>query len=369
MRNAESSRFVPREPLLDPGLSRPNWLQSLPRSTEALWLDKNENLDPKLLSLTNEVLRGLDPMALCTYPECRGLYSKLAESLGIGAESLIFTAGSDGAIRATFEAFVEPGDKVLHTAPTFAMYFVYCKIYGAEEILLPYHASASGPKLDTSEVLSAIERHTPRLLCLPNPDSPTGTVFVPEDLRTIIRACDTVGTIVLIDEAYHPFYQPSVLNWVEEFQNLVVARTFAKAWGLAGLRFGYAATNRQIAEFLHKARPMYEVNTLAVVFMERMLDHAPSMLASVARLNAGKAYFLKAMDEFGFETLQGEGNFLHVAFGAQQDKIVHALSKRVLFRHDFSEPCLRGYSRFSSTTVDLFRPVIDIIADAVHSKG
>jgi histidinol-phosphate aminotransferase len=113
---------------------------------------------------------------------------------------------------------------------------------------------------------------------------------------------------------------------------------------------------------------MYEVNTLAVVAMERMLDHADEMLASVRRLNAGKWYFLDEMVKLGFPVLRGEGNFLHVAFGPNAAVIHQALADKVLYRADFREPCLAGYSRFSATTKTLFQPIIDAISRVTVAK-
>ena len=112
---------------------------------------------------------------------------------------------------------------------------------------------------------------------------------------------------------------------------------------------------------LHKVRPMYETNTVAVHAFERMLDHTDAMQASVQRLLAGKSDFQAAMAKMGLRCLSGQGNFLHVAFGEHAEKVHAALCDLVIYRKDFAEPCLRGFSRFSCTTPDLFQPVIDRI--------
>lgn len=356
---------APRPDVARTDLTRPSWFNGESRNTDLLWLDKNENLDPVLLKFTQEVLSQIDPKSLCTYPENTPLYKKLANSLDLPPEHLILTPGSDGAIRSVFEAFISPGDVVLHSSPTFAMYAVYSKMYGAREFALEYNASEKGPVLTLEEILHAIQTRRPKLFCLPNPDSPTGTVKSPDQMKKIVNACREVGALVLVDEAYFPFYPETVLPWVKEFDHLIVARTFAKAWGLAGLRIGYAAASRRVAALLHKVRPMYEVNTFAVAFMEKMLDHSEEMEASVARLKAGKNYFLGEMNKLGLKTLNGEGNFLHVAFGSHAEKVFHALESKVLFRKDFTEPCLKGFSRFSATTEEAFKPIVKTIQGAL----
>lgn len=367
--SAEFSTPVPNPALTDPALTRPDWTTGVRRDTGLLWLDKNENHDPQLLELTTRVLRSLDPEFIYTYPEMAPLYQKLAASVGVGPEHLLMTAGSDGAIRAVFEAYVQPGDLVLHTVPTFAMYQVYGQMYGARRLPMAYQPSATGPRLDADEVIATIAAHRPRLVCLPNPDSPTGTVFAPADLRRIVEAAGAADVVMLVDEAYFPFYDQTTLPWVLEYPHLIVARTFAKAWGLAGLRVGFLAAHPAVARILHLVRPMYEVNTVGAAMVERMLDHSAEIDASVARLNASKTTFLAAMSALGFRVLRGHGNFLHVAFGELAPPMHTALKGIVLYRPDFNEACLKGFSRFSVASEDQWAPVLTAIRAVAERAG
>jgi histidinol-phosphate aminotransferase len=360
---------LPRKPILSPSLTRPDWTVAQPRDPKMLWLDKNENLDPELARLTHQVVRDAVPDAVNLYPDSAGLYRKLADWVGVEPGNLMLTPGSDGCIRVVFETFIQEGDVVVHTLPTFAMYPVYCQMYGVQEVAVAYERKDDAPHLALDTLLRTIAERRPRLVCLPNPDSPTGTVFSPEEMRRLIAAAAEAGSMILIDEAYHPFYASSVVPLTREFPNLVVARTFAKAWGLAGLRIGYAVAAKEVAAWMHKVRPMYEVNTLSVVVMERMLDHVEAMEASVARLNAGKSHFLGEMEQLGFRVLRGEGNFLHVAFGRHAPAIHQALKEMVLYRPDFRDACLAGYTRFSATTPELFQPVIDTIKSVAAAQG
>jgi histidinol-phosphate aminotransferase len=109
---------------------------------------------------------------------------------------LLLSAGSDGAIRSAFEAYVEPGDVVIHTNPTFAMYSVYCQMYGAQSITLDYELGNDGPVLRPEDIITTIKSASPKLVCLPNPDSPTGTVFEPNDLRAIVEAAGQSGALM-----------------------------------------------------------------------------------------------------------------------------------------------------------------------------
>lgn len=355
----------PRKSLLNTELQRPSALTSKPRDSNRLWLDKNENLDPALMALLHEVLMEIPPVALTTYPEAGEMYRKLAQWAGVSPDCLLLTPGSDGAIRLVFEAFVEHGDAVVHTSPTFAMYPVYSQMFGADVYPIDYVRTDNGPYLDSGTIVSALLKHKPKLLCLPNPDSPTGTTLEPGILREILTACEKTETVLLLDEAYHPFYEWTSVPWIETSRNLVVARTFAKAWGAAGLRIGYAVAHPETIALLHKMRPMYEVSTISVEFMSRMLDKSHEMMRSVARINEGKHFFQAEMQALGFKVLPTAGNFLHVAFGDQGRAIHATLSGKVYYRASFDHPCLAGYSRFSVAPRPAMAQVADLIKQAV----
>lgn len=357
----------PKSPLLNPQLQRPSALDSIPRKQDRLWLDKNENLDGDLLALSARIHLETANSVLNTYPEAGECYRRLADWVGVDPAQLLLTPGSDGVIRAVFEAFVEAGDAVVHTEPTFAMYPVYCLMFGADAHAVEYSRHGPGPALDLDEVFAIIRGRKPKLVCLPNPDSPTGTVVPEAQLERLLNACEDAGAVLLLDEAYHPFYPWTAVPWTIRSPNLVVARTFAKAWGVAGLRIGYAVGHPDTIALLHKMRPMYEVSTIAVEFMSRMIQHSDDMLAAVDRINEGKTHFLRRMSALGFDVLRTEGNFLHVAFGERGEAIHSALEPRVYYRKGFSQNGLKGYSRFTAAPVPIMSEVAEIIERAAKN--
>jgi histidinol-phosphate aminotransferase len=359
----------PKSALLNPALQRPSALDSVPRDPGRLWLDKNENLDPGLMALSREVLSTIPASVLSTYPEAGELYRKLGRWAGVSPECLLLTPGSDGVIRLAFEAFVESGDAVVHTSPTFAMYPVYAQMFGAHVHEIDYRRSAAGPYLEAPEIIDVLRKHKPKLLCLPNPDSPTGCVLQAEVLRELLAECESAGTVMLIDEAYHPFFAWSALPWITSSPNLIVARTFAKAWGAAGMRIGYAAAHPTTIALLHKMRPMYEVSTLAVEFMSRMMDQAPAVAAAIERIKEGKEFFVGQMRSLGFSVPPTEGNFTHVAFGDNAPAVHAALKPRVLYRAQFAHPALAGYSRFSIAPRATMAEVAELIKHATERPG
>jgi len=244
------------------------------------------------------------------------------------------------------------------------MYSVYAQMFGARAMAVEYQSGANGPVLDVDELDATVRELRPKLLCVPNPDSPTGTVLTATDLRRLLATCEATNTVFLIDEAYFPFHSWTAVEWTLESRNLIVARTFAKAWGVAGLRIGYAVAHPETIQLLHKLRPMYEVSTLAVEFMVRLLDHEDEMNAAVARIIAGKTHFVDAMRDLQFEVLPTNGNFVHVRFGEDGPAIHSALAGRVLYRARFDHPALCGYSRFSIAPQPIMARVSEIISSA-----
>jgi histidinol-phosphate aminotransferase len=357
---------IARAAVRDESLKREILHQSKPRNPALLWLDKNENLDPVLNQITGKILRDIDPLrTLAVYPDCVPLYLKLADYLHVSIDRLILSTGSDGVIRSAFEAFCDPGDAVLFPNPTYAMYEVYGRIYGTRLIKIDYQPSESGPVLEATALVEAIRVSRPKLVCLPNPGSPTGTVYAPDELAQIIVAATESGALILVDEAYYPYYDQTAISWIDRFPNLLVVRTFSKAWGMTGLRVGYGVGSPGIIALLHKVRPNYETNSIGVVVTERMLDFGAEMEASVRRLNAGRDFFLNEMQLMGFKTFPANASFLHVNFGMHADDIHFALADKVLYREDFGHSCLKGYSRLSSTTRELFSPLVDCIKSVV----
>ena len=358
----------PRRSLLNQDLRRPSSLFSRPRDVNLLWLDKNENLDPKMMDISHSILRSIDSISLASYPELGSLYRKLSSWVGVNPEGLLITPGSDGAIRLVFESFVEHGDSVVRTNPTFAMYQIYSQMFGAREHLLDYFASDNGPFLDADMIIKMLYEVRPKLLCLPNPDSPTGTVIADSMLGEILRVCEDTKTVLLLDEAYHPFYESSASVLLRPSKNLVVARTFAKAWAAAGIRIGYLVGHPETIGLITKMRPMYEVGTIAVEYANILLDHTNDMMDSVKRINQAKEYFTKEMTVLGFKVLPSAGNFLNICFGDKAAIISNYLVGKVLYKNSFEHAALAGFSRFTIGPIDQMKIVVDFIKQAINCR-
>ena len=351
----------PRSTLADPALWRPDQYDTELRPDDVLWLDRGECIDPEMTALAMDILRGLPDHALFAYPVPGPLYRRLARHLAMEPDRLLLTQGSDGGIKAVYETFIEPGDKVLFTNPTYQMYGVYAQVYGAEITHVPYRLVDGRPFLTAAEIVSAIEAVRPKLVGLPNPDNPTGFVFSDAELRSIVEAAGEAGALMLVDEAYYPFHDGTAVPMVEEYGHLVVARTFSKAWGMAGIRLGYLVARPEVIDLVRKPRFMVEGTGLGMAMAERMLDHEAEVAASLARLKEGRRMFAEAMTGLGHFAVETPCNFVHVNFGDRRAAVEEVLKDVARYRL-FPGGILHDFLRFTTTTPELFRRVIDAIA-------
>lgn len=272
-----------------------------------LRLDKNENT----IDFSNELMEifknQITPEFLSTYPELDNLYKKIADYLSLKEENIYIASGSDAVIKSAFEVFIGKGDKVALLDPTYAMYYVYREIFQAEPVNIGFKADLSQ---DLEDILDLIGKEKPKLICLANPNAPTGTVIQQDNLKKIIDLCLRNDAVVLIDEAYYPYYPHSAISLISDYPNLIISRTFSKAMGLASSRLGFAAGSKEIIDCLHKVRPMYETNAFAARFGEVILDNYHVIEKNIAEVSEAKAYLEKELDSLGLPYFKSYANFI-----------------------------------------------------------
>lgn len=225
---------------------------------DGMLLDFNERAIPP----QNKVVQALEKFAksqkLQVYPEYFDLEKKIAGYADVNANQVMITNGSDQGIDIIFRTFTEKGDKVIIPSPSFAMFFQYAQITG-NEIVNPFYKK-DDLSFPFNEVLEIIDERT-KLIVICNPNNPTGTAISVTDIEKI--ASGAKGTIIYVDEAYFEFSKITAIPLIKKYPNIIVTRTFSKAFGLASLRIGYVVANEKyIAEML-KVRGPYDVNMAA----------------------------------------------------------------------------------------------------------
>ena len=320
--------------------------------TDKLRLDFNENpigCSPAV----RRALAKLSAAEISAYPEQASVRRKLAKFFGVSPEELLLTNGTDEALSLIVNTFVESNNKVLFVEPTYAMYRFYSELAGARIVAPRYTADMEFP---WSEVFAALKSN-PRVLFLPNPNSPTGNLLSLPELQRILRAAKR--TMVVIDEAYFEFSGVTVVPWIRRHNNLIVTRTFSKTAGLAGLRLGCIFVNRELAATMRKAQSPYPVNAAALVAGEAALRDRAFIARTLRDVRRGRQELERGLIRLGIRYFPSGGNFLLIHFGARAKAIVAALDhKGILVRDRSSDFGGEGYVRVTLGTLSQTRRLL-----------
>ena len=306
-----------------------------------LLLDFNENTvgcSPRVL----ERLRQLEFDELARYPERESVEGHVARHLDVDPGELLLTNGVDEGIHLLCETYLEPGDEVLVVVPTFSMYEIYAAATGAHVVTIP-----AGPdfRFPTDELLARITSRT-RLIAIANPNNPTGVVVARQELLRILQAASE--TAVLVDEAYFDFYGNTVLDHVPSCPNLFVARTFSKAYGLAGLRIGVLVGPRAQMPMVRRVSSPYNVNAVALACLPEALADSEYVRQYVAEVRQGRERLQQELVALGLQFWPSEANFVLVNIGNKHDSFVRAMREHgILVRDRSRDPGCDGCVRIS----------------------
>ncbi len=309
-----------------------------------LRLDFNENTfacSPRVLEALARVSRG----DLTRYPEREPLERRVAEHLGLAPAQVLLTNGVDEAIHVLCQTYLEADTDVLIPVPTYSMYEVYAS--GTPARLVPVPAE-NGFQFPLTSLLAAI---TPaaRLIAIANPNSPTGQAVQRADILRIVEAAPYAA--VLVDEAYFHFHGETVVDLIGRAPNVIVARTFSKAYGLAGLRLGVLCAAADQMRWMRRAISPYSVNSVALACLAAALEDEDYLRWYVAEVLAARAEFESTLRRIGLPFWPSSANFVLVGIGPQHRAFVQAMRARgVLVRDRSSDPGCDGCVRITIGT-------------------
>lgn len=318
--------------------------------------DMNENPEGLPKDFVDSVLAEITPEFLSVYPEPDRFIRKYAESEGVAFENVLPTNGSDMAIRYVLETFGEKGKKVVTVTPTFEMYAVNCSILGLVHSAVAYESDFS---IDVSKILSAIDEDT-CVVALLNPNNPLGNVYTEAEISSIVEKAQEVGAIVIVDEAYHYFCKETFINKALECDNVIVLRTFSKLYSIAACRIGVIISNPTIINYIKNGKLTFDVNAIALLFAERLLDHPEIRESLIAAEKEGKQYTLEELENHGYSCRCCAGNYIFVKPKNDARSIVYKLceEKKVLV-HGFGNPLLKDYIRVSVGSKNAMRKFVE----------
>jgi histidinol-phosphate aminotransferase len=328
---------------------------------EGLRLDFNENTvgcSPRVLAR----LREITAEEIACYPEREPIEAVVADYFGIKPNELLLTNGVDEAIHLLCETFLEPGDEALIVVPTFAMYEISAASTGARVIFVPAGADFRFP---TSDLLSQITPRT-RLIAIANPNNPTGSVAEPASLLEIASSAPQAA--ILVDEAYFEFYGKTLLGQWRSVPNLFVARTFSKAYGMAGLRIGMLTGNAEHVPMVSKVSSPYNVNGVALACLPTALADQDYIRHYVGQVCQGRDELQQELGQLGIRYWPSQANFVLASFGPLKTALIQFMRARgILVRdrsHDYGcEGCVRITLGTTEQTARLLRALREALAE------
>jgi histidinol-phosphate aminotransferase len=301
--------------------------------TDSIKLASNENplgASPKALAAARAAL---DDAWL--YPDANGFHLKaaLAERHGVAPECITLGNGSNDVLVFLAQAFLRPGLRSVYSQYCFAVYPIATQLVGATHAVapaLPEEHPVMPLGHDLRALYAQVDDDT-RLVWIANPNNPTGTWLDGERLVEFLSSLPG-HVICVVDEAYTEYAESDELGdastWLERFPNLVVTRTFSKAYGLAGLRVGYALSNPGIADLLNRVRPAFNVNAPGLAAARAALDDQAFIERSREVNTAGREQLREGLAALGATTIPSAANFLLARFDRSGAELDEALLRR-----------------------------------------
>lgn len=326
-------------------------------------LDRNERTIPLDKDTIEAVWKTITPEEVVAYGNLNPLYDALAKFLNVGKDNILLGSGSDILIKSLFEVYIEENDEVVILSPSYGMFYVYADTFGAKKVLVGYDKNFN---VSVSEFKKAIHAKT-RLVLIANPNH-TASVMPQQDIRAIIEHAAQFNAMVLVDEAYYEFYGETMAAFINTYSNLVVSRTFSKAFGIAGLRVGYLISQKENIKNLEKVRQTHEVTSVSAKFAEYLLKH-PNIFQQYAKdLKESKEYLRKECALLNIETLVSHTNFVFLRLPAGLDgkEIVQQLEKRkILIKGPFKDVPIDGLIRITIGPVSQMKEFMKVFKEIV----
>ena len=333
---------------------------------QGLRLDFNENTvgcSPRVL----ERLRKMEPEDFARYPERGQVEAKVAEFLGVPAEELLLTNGVDETIHLLCGTYLEPGTEALIVEPTYSMYRIYATAAGATVVSARLGEEFQFP---VENVLSRIGERT-RVIAIANPNNPTGGVASEEELLRIARSAPNAA--VLIDEAYFEFYGETILRRRSELANLFIARTFSKAYGLAGLRIGVMIGDSGQMSVVRRVSSPYNVNAVALACLPDAMADRDYLEGYVADVLRGRARLEEAFREMGIRFWPSRANFVLARVGtsaAEAAEFVQQMRRRgILVRDRSSDAGCTGCVRITVGLSEQMDRLLGVVQEVCGKAG
>ncbi|HEY0841755.1 histidinol-phosphate transaminase [Methylotenera sp.] len=287
--------------------------------------EMNLNVEDIVKLASNENPLGISPKAdyaiqeaildIARYPDGNSfaLREAVSNKFSVTPEQIVFGNGSNDILELVARAYLSSDGEVIYSQHAFAVYPLVTQAMGAKGVVVP----AKDFGHDLSAMLAAITNKT-SLIFIANPNNPTGTLLAKDALYAFLKQVPQ-HVLVVLDEAYDEYlpaeYKSQAIGWLKEFENLVISRTFSKAYGLAGLRIGFGLCHAQIADMMNRVRQPFNVNSIAQAAAVASLADDDFVERSYALNQAGMAQLKHGFDQLGLTYIPSFANFISVKVG------------------------------------------------------
>ncbi|MCF7873983.1 MAG: histidinol-phosphate transaminase [Candidatus Omnitrophica bacterium] len=301
------------------------------------------------------------------YPEssCFYLKNKLAKKLKVKTNSIVFGNGSDEIITLVLRTFIEAGDEVIVASPSFLIYEIQARIFGAKVVEVPLKKYA----YHLNGIRKKITKKT-KIIFIANPDNPTGTYLDQNQINNFVEKVPK-NVLLFFDEAYFEFAPndfPKTVKLLKKRKNIIVTRTFSKAYGLAGLRIGYGITNKKIADLINKVKEPFNINRIAQVAARVALENKSFVRKVINFTNKEKRYFYNQFDQLGISYINSATNFITVNFKKNTKKLYRYMLGQGMIIRELSGWGLTNHFRVTIGTHLQNQKFIKLLKDYIGRK-
>lgn len=323
------------------------------KNCDVLKLDWNEATIPPSPLVLDRLHDAITNQHLNWYPDVdnKTLLSKIARYSKVDISEAQFFPSSDTIHEYIIRAFIEPDDKILITFPTYDNFRAVAESGGA---LISYFQYNNSFEIDVDMLQISISKTKPKIVYIVNPNNPTGTLTDPSVLKNLIIS--NKDTLFVIDEAYYEFCGKSLYGIVSDYENIIITRTFSKAFALASFRIGYIISNKINIQIINKVRNSKSISLFAQIAAEAALDSITYTNQYVSKVIESREVFFRRISNIDvFKVFKSEGNFIFIQVQSIDVKyeIIRYLENKNIFIRDYSHvPGFEDYFRISIGTYD-----------------
>lgn len=285
---------------------------------QGIKLDANESPYPILQELKNHMKEWVDRMCINRYPDTdsRKLIGTIAKAYKVDTSEVICGVGSDQLIDCILRGTLEKGDTVLTPYPSFSMYVLSTVMNGGINLKIPLTQDF---QYDIEAMCEAIRINKPKVVFLCNPNNPTGSLLTLEEIETLLKLS---SGLVIVDEAYMEYANQTAIPLIRQYDNLIVLRTFSKAYALAGARVGYGLANKEIIKMINIVKPPYNLNSFSEEIARWTLENRERFIPMIEESISEREALRLALCALGYKTYHSYANFLWVEATSSLDEIL-----------------------------------------------